>query len=48
MLTRQRLIVLLALFTVSANAGPLVYIVSAGITGAGQFGTVDLTTGAFQ
>jgi len=33
---------------VSTNAGTLVTVVSAGITGNGQFGTVDLNTGAYQ
>jgi PEP-CTERM motif-containing protein len=50
MLMKRKLIVSLAfvLFTTAANAGSLVYVVSAGITGNGIFGTVDLTTGAFQ
>lgn len=48
MLIRQKLILSLALLTIPATAGPLAYIVSGGLTGAGQFGTVDLSTGAFQ
>jgi hypothetical protein len=32
----------------SANAGPPAYVVSAGLTGNGIFGTVDLTTGVFR
>ena len=31
-----------------ANADPLVYVISGGLTGGGQFGIMDLTTGAFQ
>ncbi|MDQ2898915.1 MAG: PEP-CTERM sorting domain-containing protein [Acidobacteriota bacterium] len=49
MLTRQKLtvslvLVALALFTVPAIAGPIVYVV----TGSQQFGTVDVGTGAFR
>jgi hypothetical protein len=33
---------------VCANADPLVYITSGTLTGDGEFGTVDLTTGAFE
>ncbi len=49
-LARQKLIVSLAfvLAAVCASADSLVYVVSAGLTGTGIFGTVDLTTGAFQ
>lgn len=36
------------LFHVPVGAGPLIYIVSAGLTGSGQFGTVDLNTGTYQ
>ena len=45
MLTRQRLIGLIALgtFSASAGAGSLVYVVN-----GNQFGTVDLASGAFQ
>lgn len=50
MLSRQKLLLAMALATLigSANADPLVYVVSAGLTGSGRFGTVDLTTGSFQ
>ena len=46
MLTLRKLIFSLApvLFTASASAGPIVYV----INGSQQFGTIDLTTGAFQ
>lgn len=36
------------LFQVPAGADPLVYVVSAGLTGNGEFGTIDLRTGAYQ
>ena len=42
------LVLTLFLFVASANAGQKVYVVSAGITGDGVFGTLDITTGAFQ
>lgn len=50
MLTKSLLIgsLSLLLFQVPIGADPLVYVVSAGLTGDGQFGTVDLNTGAFQ
>ena len=50
MFTTRKLMTSLAfvLFSTAASAGPLVYVVSAGITGDGIFGTVDLSTGAFQ
>ena len=50
MLTKSLLIVSLslALIHIPASADPLVYVVSAGITGNGEFGTVDVGTGAFQ
>jgi len=38
----------LVLFHVSLRADTLVYVVSAGLTGDGQFGAVDLATGAYQ
>jgi hypothetical protein len=38
----------LVLFHGALNAGPIVYVVSAGLTGNGQFGTVDLATGSYQ
>src|SRR5579872_6391125 len=38
----------LVVFAAFASADSLVYVVSAGITGNGTFGTVDLNTGAFQ
>ncbi len=41
-------ILLSAVFTASAGADSLVYVVSGGLTGGGEFGTVNLTTGAFQ
>jgi hypothetical protein len=46
MIARQKLLSSLALllFTTSASAGPIVYVV----TGNQQFGTVDLATGAFS
>jgi hypothetical protein len=46
MLTRQRLLFLLAplLLAAFASAGPIVYVTS----GSQQFGTIDVTTGAFQ
>jgi hypothetical protein len=43
MLFQRKLIISLTLFAASASAGPLVHVV----TFAGQFGTVDATTGAF-
>jgi hypothetical protein len=50
MLTKSLLIASLSvvLFRIPLGADPLVYVISAGITGNGQFGTVDLTTGAYQ
>jgi PEP-CTERM motif len=50
MLTKSLLIgsLSLVLFHIPACADPLVYVVSAGITGNGQFGTVDLSTGAYR
>ncbi len=50
MLSRQKLIISLTLLlsAASAHAGPLVYVISAGLTGNLEFGTVDLTTGAFK
>ena len=42
------LVLTLFLFVASASAGQKVYVVSAQITGAGIFGTLDVTTGAFQ
>jgi hypothetical protein len=50
MLTRSLLISSLSvvLFHVPLNAGPIVYVVSAGLTGNGQMGTVDLLSGAYQ
>jgi hypothetical protein len=38
----------LVLFHGVLSAGPIVYVVSAGLTGNGQFGTVDLATGSYQ
>jgi hypothetical protein len=38
----------LALFHTALNAGPITYVVSAGLTGNGQFGTLDLFTGVYQ
>jgi hypothetical protein len=48
--TKSLLIASLAvvLFRTSLAADPLVYAISAGPTGNGQFGTIDLTTGAYQ
>jgi hypothetical protein len=47
-MTRYKLIApLVFLFTRVAFAGP-VYVISAGLTGDGVFGTVDLTTGAYN
>ena len=50
MLTKTLLIGSLSfvLFHAPLSAGTLAYVVSAGITGAGQLGTVDLLTGAYQ
>ncbi len=51
MLKKQSLIVSLApfLFTVSLSADPLVYVIGAvGTSNQGQFGTIDVATGAFQ
>jgi hypothetical protein len=48
---RRRLILIMAFATLAgvANAGPLVFVVTGGgPNGSGEFGTVDLTTGAFQ
>jgi hypothetical protein len=36
------------LFQAPSSAGPIVYVVSAGLTGSGQVGTVDLATGAYS
>jgi hypothetical protein len=47
MLIQRTLMISLTLFGVVASASPLVYVVSAGLTGSGQFGTVDLSSGAF-
>jgi hypothetical protein len=47
MLRQQKLMISLALFGAMASAGPVVYVVGAQPNGAGQFGTVDLTSGAF-
>lgn len=48
-MTRQKLIVpLMFLFTGVAFADSSVYVISAGITGNGVFGRVDLTTGAYN
>ena len=48
--TKSLLIASLAvfLFRTSLAADPLGYVVSAGLTGNGQFGTIDLKTGAYQ
>jgi len=52
MLTQQKLIVSLALAASTAGAGPLLYVVTFtgqfGAPNAGQFGTIDPTTGAYQ
>jgi hypothetical protein len=50
MLTKSLLIASLAvvLFRTPLAADPLAYVVSAGLTGNGQFGRVDLATGAYQ
>lgn len=50
MLTRKNLITSLALvaLTVPASAGSLVYVVNGPPSGGGQFGTIDLATGAFK
>jgi len=50
MLTKSLLIapLVLVLFGTPSPADQLVYVVSAGLTGNGQFGTVDVTTGAYQ
>jgi hypothetical protein len=50
MLSRQKLMLAMAVVTLvgAANAESLVYVVSADLTGNGQFGTVNLSTGAFQ
>ena len=51
MLTAKSLLIAslaVVLFRISVAADPLVYAVSAGLTGNGQFGTVDLTTGAYR
>jgi hypothetical protein len=42
------LVLTLVLSAASASAGQKVYVVSAGITGNGVFGTLEVTTGAFQ
>jgi len=38
----------LVLFHGTLNAGPIIYVVSAGLTGNGQFGALDLLTGSYQ
>lgn len=38
----------LVLFHGALNADPVIYVVSAGLTGNGQFGAVDLATGSYQ
>jgi hypothetical protein len=38
----------LVLFQAASSADPIVYVVSAGLTGSGQVGTVDLATGAYS
>jgi hypothetical protein len=38
----------LILSHIPVRADPIVYVVSAGLTGNGQVGTIDLTTGAYQ
>ncbi|MCU1250485.1 MAG: hypothetical protein JWQ49_3514 [Edaphobacter sp.] len=45
MILRQKLVLALtvALFTVAANANPVVYLIG----DSGQFGTIDLSTGSF-
>ena len=50
MLTRQKLLPSLALvlFAIPASAGSLVYVVNGPPSGLGQFGTIDLATGAFK
>lgn len=51
MLTRRKLMISLALLvcTLSSNAGPLTYVIANNDNdGSHHFGTVDLTTGAFQ
>jgi PEP-CTERM motif len=51
MITLQKVMLSLALllFTVSAHAGPLTYVIGNNdIEGTSHFGTVDLATGAFQ
>jgi hypothetical protein len=52
MLTQQKLIISLALALSPAGAGPLLYVVTFtgqfGAPNAGQFGTVDPTTGAYR
>jgi hypothetical protein len=41
--------IVLSVLTISASADPLVYLASADpVTGVGLFGTLDLTTGAYQ
>ena len=47
--SQSKLILFLALAIplVSVSADPLVYVISGTLTGGGQFGVVDLTTGAF-
>ena len=49
MLTQPKLVVSTAfvLCAASARADSLVYVISGALTGSGQFGTVDLTTGTF-
>jgi hypothetical protein len=50
MLTKSLLIgsLSLVLFHVPLSAGPIVYAISAGLTGNGQIGTVDLANGAYR
>src|ERR1700722_18462527 len=38
----------LVLFQAASRADPIVYVVSAGLTGSGQVGTMDLATGAYS
>jgi hypothetical protein len=47
MFLKRKLMLLLTLFAAVASGAPLVYVVSAGLTGSGQYGTVDLSSGAF-
>ncbi len=47
-MTRHKLIVPFALLFAGVAFADSVYVVSAGITGDGVFGTVDLATGAYN